>query len=90
MRLGPEFGKKKKMVVLKLILLRRYLGLSCEGLGMEGMRDKPKERMRVRLTKFLIFYEKKKTNKYLSTLAPLDMVRAKNPGILKKAYKFSD
>lgn len=89
MRLGPEFGKKKKMVVLKLILLRRYLGLSCEGLGMEGMRDKPKERMLVRLMKFLVFYEKQ-TNKYLSTLAPLDMVRAKNPGILKKAYKFSD
>lgn len=89
MRLGPEFGKKKKMVVLKLILLRRYLGSSCEGLGMEGMRDKPKERMLVRLMKFLVFYEKQ-TNKYLSTLAPLDMVRAKNPGILKKAYKFSD
>lgn len=63
------------MVVLKLILLRRYLGSSCEGLGMEGMRDKPKERMLVRLMKFLVFYEKQ-TNKYLSTLAPLDMVRA--------------
>lgn len=61
--------------MLKLILLRRYLGSSCEGLGMEGMRDKPKERMLVRLMKFLIFYEKQ-TNKYLSTLAPLDMVRA--------------
>jgi len=61
--------------VLKLILLRRYLGSSCEGLGMEGMRDKPKERMLVRLMKFLIFYEKQ-TNKYLSTLAPVDMVRA--------------
>lgn len=61
--------------MLKLILLRRYLGSSCEGLGMEGMRDKPKERMLVRLMKFLIFYEKQ-TNKYLSTLAPVDMVRA--------------